>query len=88
MIPPGEAATLKAGTFRFKGLRVVIALLGALALRRLRPDIPIILMSGYGGPQLATRAAAIGINEVLRKPLQRRDLAESLARVLEFGADP
>ena len=60
----------------------------ASEIRRLRPDIPIILMSGYGGPQLATRAAAIGINEVLRKPLQRRDLAESLARVLEFGADP
>ena len=39
-------------------------------------------MSGYGGSQLVQRAAAIGINEVLRKPLQRRDLAESLARVL------
>jgi CheY-like chemotaxis protein len=57
----------------------------ASEIRRLRPDIPIILMSGYGGTQLATRAAAIGINEVLRKPLQRRDLAESLARVLGAG---
>jgi PAS domain S-box-containing protein len=54
----------------------------ARELRRLRPDVPIILMSGHGGAQLAKRAAAIGVNEVLRKPLQGRDLAESLARVL------
>ncbi len=39
-------------------------------------------MSGYAGAQLTTRAAEIGVNEVLRKPLHRRDLAESLARVL------
>ena len=51
-------------------------------IRLLRPAIPIILMSGYGGTQLTNRAAEIGVNEVLRKPLHRRDLAESLARVL------
>ena len=54
----------------------------ARQMRELAPAVPIILMSGYGGSQLAPRAAAIGINQVLRKPLQRRDLAESLARVL------
>ena len=36
-----------------------------------------------GAHSLSKRAAAIGVNEVLHKPLQRRDLAESLARVLE-----
>jgi PAS domain S-box-containing protein len=50
--------------------------------RRLRPALPIILMSGHGGSELAAQAAAIGVNEVLRKPLQGGDLAESLARVL------
>jgi CheY-like chemotaxis protein len=55
----------------------------ASEIRRLRPAIPIILMSGYGGAQLTNRAAELGVNEVLRKPLHRRDLAESLARVLE-----
>ena len=55
----------------------------ASEIRRLRPAIPIILMSGYGGVQLTNRAAEIGVNEVLRKPLHRRDLAESLARLLE-----
>lgn len=56
----------------------------ALEIRRLRPSVPIILMSGYGGAQLTSRAADIGVNEVLRKPLHSRDLAESLARV--FGS--
>jgi DNA-binding NtrC family response regulator len=55
----------------------------AFQIRRLRPEIPIILMSGYGGTQLTNRAAEIGVSEVLRKPLHRRDLAEALARVLE-----
>jgi PAS domain S-box-containing protein len=54
----------------------------AREIRQCRPDIPIILVSGLGGAQLAKVAAATGVSEVLRKPLQRRDLAESLARVL------
>jgi PAS domain S-box-containing protein len=57
----------------------------AREVRQLRPTVPIILMSGHGGAQLATRAAAIGVREVLRKPLQAGDLAESLSRVLEPG---
>jgi PAS domain S-box-containing protein len=51
-------------------------------IRRIQPTLPIILMSGHGGAQLTQRAAAVGAKEVLRKPLQGRDLAESLARVL------
>jgi len=54
----------------------------AQAIRRLRPDIPIILMTGYGGAQFADRAADIGLSDVLRKPLHRLELADSLARVL------
>ncbi len=54
----------------------------AREIRLLRPDVPIVLMSGHGGTSLAHRAAAIGVQEVLHKPLQRVDLAESLARAL------
>jgi FixJ family two-component response regulator len=54
----------------------------AREIRLLRPDIPIILMSGHGGAPLAHRAATIGVQAVLHKPLQRMDLAESLARAL------
>ncbi|HEY0803387.1 MAG TPA: response regulator, partial [Steroidobacteraceae bacterium] len=55
----------------------------AREIRRIRPTVPIIVMSGYGGAQLANRAAEVGVNAVLRKPLHSRDLAESLARVLQ-----
>ncbi|HEY2634721.1 MAG TPA: response regulator, partial [Steroidobacteraceae bacterium] len=51
-------------------------------IRRIRPDVPVVLMSGHGGARLANRAAGIGVNEVLHKPLQRGDLAESIARHL------
>jgi CheY-like chemotaxis protein len=51
-------------------------------LRQVRPAVSVVLMSGYGGPQLAERAAAAGIREVLRKPLQRHQLSEVLARIL------
>jgi PAS domain S-box-containing protein len=54
----------------------------AREIQRLQPTLPIILMSGHGGAQLTQRAAVVGAKEVLRKPLQGRDLAESLARVL------
>jgi CheY-like chemotaxis protein len=54
----------------------------ARAIRHIRHAVPIIVMSGYGGMQLANRAAEIGVNAVLPKPLHNRDLAESLARVL------
>ena len=55
----------------------------ARQIRLLRSDIPIVLMSGYSGPQLLERARTIGIREVLRKPLQSKDLAECLGRVLQ-----
>jgi PAS domain S-box-containing protein len=59
----------------------------AREIRLLRPDVPIILMSGHGGAPLAHRAAAIGVKEVLHKPLRRVDLAESLARALDLGTN-
>jgi signal transduction histidine kinase len=54
-------------------------------IRQLRPDIPIILMSGYSGTQLSERAQAAGVIDVLRKPLVRRDIAEPVARALHAG---
>jgi signal transduction histidine kinase/CheY-like chemotaxis protein len=51
-------------------------------LREVRAGIPVVLMSGYAGAALAELASGVGIYEVLRKPLQRRDLSEALARTL------
>jgi nitrogen-specific signal transduction histidine kinase/CheY-like chemotaxis protein len=47
-----------------------------------RPDLPILLMSGFAGAQLHESAHALGIRELLQKPLQRKDIAECLGRVL------
>jgi len=55
----------------------------ARALRGRRADLPIILMSGYSGPMLTERALAAGITEVLKKPVQSREIAGALARVLK-----
>src|SRR5467141_2869246 len=51
-------------------------------VRRVRPELAIVLMSGYSGAQLTARARAAGAAEVLRKPLVRRDIAEALGRAL------
>jgi CheY-like chemotaxis protein len=55
----------------------------AREIRQLRPEIPILLMSGYSGSQLSERAHAVGVIDVLRKPLVRRDIAEPVARALQ-----
>ena len=56
----------------------------AQAVRKLHPAIPILLMTGYSGGKLIGGAAESGVSQVLRKPLRRRDLAESLARALNM----
>ncbi len=60
----------------------------AREIRRQRPEIGIVLMSGYSGAQLLERARAVGVLEVLRKPLQRKDIAECLGRVLRPRLSP
>lgn len=54
----------------------------AKEIRKLHPDIPIVLMSGYVTPALHMRAQEAGVVEVLAKPLASRDIARSLAGVL------
>jgi signal transduction histidine kinase/ActR/RegA family two-component response regulator len=51
-------------------------------LRRLQPALPVILMSGYGGPDLQAQAHAAGAQAVLMKPLAAAELAACLASVL------
>jgi len=52
----------------------------AAEIRQLRPDLPILLMSGYSGRDLMQRAGLAGVDAVLRKPLVRGDIAEPIAR--------
>jgi signal transduction histidine kinase len=52
------------------------------ALRAFLPQLPVLLVSGYGGAALAERAAAAGVTQVLAKPLGREELAKALAALL------
>ena len=54
-----------------------------LELRRIRPELPVVLMSGLVNAALAARAESAGLNAVLGKPLAQRDIARSLAAL--FG---
>jgi PAS domain S-box-containing protein len=58
----------------------------ARALRSRRADLPIVLVSGYTGPMLTERALAAGVTEILKKPVQSRDIAAALARILRRAA--
>ncbi len=55
----------------------------AREIRKIRPDIPIVLMSGYVTPALTARAQELGIVEVLPKPLVQGDIARGLASALQ-----
>jgi PAS domain S-box-containing protein len=49
----------------------------------LRPEMPVILCSGYSPAVTLESAADLGIREYLYKPVLRRDLAEALRRALQ-----
>jgi CheY-like chemotaxis protein len=55
----------------------------ALRIRDIRPEMPILLMSGYVGPNLLALARRVHVNVVLAKPLAARDIARALASL--FG---
>jgi PAS domain S-box-containing protein len=48
----------------------------------IRPDVPIVLVSGFASAALAARARDAGVVEVLAKPLVARDIARCLANAL------
>jgi CheY-like chemotaxis protein len=52
-------------------------------MRGIRRKIPILLVSGYPSGAVMSRAFNAGADEVVKKPLSARDLANSLARVLQ-----
>jgi CheY-like chemotaxis protein len=51
-------------------------------LRKIRPDVPVVMMTGYVSASLLARARQAGINEVLGKPLVSREIARSVAAAL------
>ncbi|MCP4714983.1 MAG: GAF domain-containing protein, partial [Deltaproteobacteria bacterium] len=55
----------------------------ALELFKIRPELPVILCSGYSEIVSADKARAAGIREFIMKPLDRRQLAETIRTVLD-----
>jgi len=58
----------------------------ACELLKLRPDLPIILATGFVGSMTPGIAQAMGICELLMKPATMRSLAESAQRALQRSA--
>jgi YesN/AraC family two-component response regulator len=55
----------------------------AKELMRIRPDIPIILCTGFSEVISAEEAKALGIREFLMKPFATRMLAETIRRAVD-----
>lgn len=55
----------------------------AEAMRTARPDVPIILCTGFGGLVSAEQAGAMGFAEVVRKPLDNEAMLGAVRRVLD-----
>jgi len=57
----------------------------ALKVRAMRPNLPVVICSGFSAQLTTTKAEELGINEFLIKPISRRELGEAIQRAL--GAD-
>jgi two-component system cell cycle sensor histidine kinase/response regulator CckA len=55
-------------------------------LRSIRPDIPIILCTGYSERINEEKAAALGINALMLKPLSIDELSRTIRRILDTPA--
>lgn len=59
----------------------------AKSLFRTRPELPIILCTGYGDIVSSETARSTGIRELLMKPYVLRDLASTIRRILDESGD-
>ncbi len=60
----------------------------AVRVREVRADLPVLIITGYGGPGFELRAQQAGVMAVLKKPYQKRELARALAGAILPGAEP
>jgi DNA-binding NarL/FixJ family response regulator len=51
----------------------------------LRPDLPVVLLSGFTDKWTPERAVSVGIREVIEKPVSADALAQVIRRVLPTG---
>ena len=54
----------------------------SLAILKIRPDIPIVMLSGFADLMDKEKATAMGLRDFLLKPLRRGVLAETVSKAL------
>jgi two-component system cell cycle sensor histidine kinase/response regulator CckA len=59
----------------------------AVAIREIRPDLPVVLASGYITEELRAKAPAAGIRELIYKPNTVDDLCEAIVRYANAQVD-
>ncbi len=53
----------------------------------IKPDLPLILCTGYSNQRTHYRAAGFGVNAIIYKPLIKRELAETIRRLLDHNLE-
>jgi DNA-binding NtrC family response regulator len=53
-------------------------------LRKMRPDIPVIIITAYGSPEAADEALKKGISDFITKPFRKDTILFTMKRVLEL----
>ena len=59
----------------------------AKELIRIRPDIPIVLCTGYSEMITEEKATALGIKKLIMKPFVIREMSEAIRQVLDQGVN-
>jgi DNA-binding NtrC family response regulator len=55
------------------------------SIRRISPQVPVILMTAYGTPEVTRGALDLGVYRVLSKPFEMHDLEELLLQACASG---
>lgn len=54
----------------------------AQRIKALRPGVPVVIASGYGGPDLQQKARDAGVSRVVAKPFESAHIAQALSQAL------
>lgn len=60
----------------------------ALKVRAIRPEMPIIICSGFSGKLSSKKAEELGVDDFLVKPISRQEIGESIQKVLGISNTP
>ena len=67
----------------------ITGLMLAAEIHAIRPELPILLMTGHSVPLPAPALSEAGVHAVLKKPLRSRELAEAILPLLGYSyTDP